>query len=437
MPINNIDKSLDTMKHKLDDFEFDFQESMWKDMETKLDAQAAPYVLIWDNIKRKFRYIFLAIALLTVGGYFVANNPFNTVSSTLATPKEASSLLLEQPVAPKEKEAEEHTRTNSSDKSSQLKSQTNETIHENHTKQGLPQLDIITKNQEEVTSNIHKSIKSATPIHETEPVPTKVDLTSSNNQEQPSTLLHEKTGLAVEVQNRSKVSSINTLSLMLDKKANELPGSIQVKPPFQKRYSFGIKGGAALNLTGNPVRPLKVTPYFGITYNREIAPLWKIGIDFTFNNTPFTKIKIEFSDTIVYPQGIGTMDQIDYVKQIFHLEGSILLQYKLPKYRSLLKFGLTPSYVLGHSTSTETSYSGNYPDHIIQEYNDALENTNYGIRKLSFGLLLGVEYLLTPSWSVNLDYQQGITDLSRDEILRNNQKHRKSNFKIGLTYWVR
>ena len=442
MSINNKDKSLETMKKKLDDYEFDFQEAMWEDMEQKLDMQVTASTK-W----KKIYYILPIIALLIVDFYFLTgnklqqNNPSESIIvpthklSEVKTITENNNDLIE---------VIDNTPTNNASKGAmegftkpgEYKNEASKIAHQQNRQPRVINGQINVSKQDLTKNNTLPSAEILTDGTNTITQKGQNDTTTSQGKE-------ESTESVNNLSNVQAISSRNSANFLL---ANEAHFNLPVFPKIQKQMpsnqkTFGIIGGVNSIIVNDPSPRVKFGGFLGLRYRKSIHPKFNIGVNFTFNRIPLSEaISMYYADTIATPRGFAATTDTRYIRNIMYLEGAINLSYKLPALKSVIKIGLRPTYHLGHDVDIHTTYSsyggGRISDEVKKDYIDLLERNNYGLRKLNLGVSVGYEYQISPSWSLSLDYRQGITDISKDYFYRNKQKNRNSHLRLGLSYWI-
>ncbi len=408
---NNKDKSLDTIRKKLEEHEFDFQEQMWEKMEALLDTQDSPIGLVWGKTASFIYALLPALVILTFVSLLppVDNIPIESSDNGEVIP----------------------TRRDHAIKSNQ---QTFLAVEE---KSPLTQGKEIEKEEHSTAAIKEKKLRAESKdaiqvVNNTNPS-TSIETESSNSHNpDDNSIISGRTVKALSVLGSQSF-------LLVSENRYSLPMSPVVSYPGEKKWTkhIGVTGGLALSKDNNPDKLLKRAGFLGLNYKASISSRWSINAGVLYGHTTMNRrIYSYYADTIVTPKRISAFSLEYDVRHIYFLEGTIALQYQIPQTKSGIVVGLSPAYIFNYDIdghhNTKNSY---FPEDKPENIRTIFANNDYGLNKTYLGITIGYSYQFSPSLSFHVNINQGFSDLSNDYFLRKNEKHRNTIVRFGGTYW--
>lgn len=194
----------------------------------------------------------------------------------------------------------------------------------------------------------------------------------------------------------------------------------------------GLKG----NLEAN--RKMAVSPYIGIGFEKYFQTKLSVSaaIGFTYHNA-LNQQKDDYY--LTYSFGVDSTQIRLTAKRLYQLQAPILLRYNLGKKHQLMG-GITAIYSYQtYGTMEEILYPSKVanfnanPSPTLSTVTP-ITDINRGYREFDFVLNAGYAYRIHPTLWLELAYQQGFMDLTRNSYFTSSTRNVLTRFSVGLKF---
>lgn len=205
------------------------------------------------------------------------------------------------------------------------------------------------------------------------------------------------------------------------------PDSIIRPVPFAPaeatRWERGWLFGAGLNSVDYRPLRVKAAPHFGYFLRRRIAPRTALQGELALKFVAGYDWRAEFYDVV--PGGSNQV--ILETERLLYVELPLLLQRSWAPGHSWL-LGLKPALTLPiapYGSFSVVNSGAPRRDYSMHE----------GFRYLDLGLVLGWEYRPGRRWALDIRYNQGLFDLTKDNFYDQRETHLNSDIQVSLRYF--
>lgn len=201
------------------------------------------------------------------------------------------------------------------------------------------------------------------------------------------------------------------------------PVPIQPKPSssWERAWIFGA------NLNAVNYQPLRFSalPHLGYMWRYRLNPRTALQGEFVLKYVSGYNWRAEFYDVVPGGSAQVILDN----KRLLYFELPLVLQRQYAPGKSWL-LGIKPAATLPIA-----------PYGSIALLNSGAPQRNYstheGIRYVDLGLVLGWEYRFARRWALDIRYDQGLLDLTIDNFYQSNATHLNSDLQLSLRYFLR
>lgn len=214
---------------------------------------------------------------------------------------------------------------------------------------------------------------------------------------------------------------------------------------------LGANGGSSFGNPSSNYNPLlkgsTVDIYPSAFVSGTIGPRLSLGVGLAVAS-PVDVRRDVLDQTVSYPlramaAGASSSEDNISLTRLYYADVPVVLRYHLGK-RFSVGSGLQLSIlekVIGEKQRVDYDRYGammaaDPPDPRPRDLTRA-DATSGTVRPLDFRVLVGVHYRLGSHWDASLQYQYGLTDISSDKALLQNQVNRNTVLRGGLSFLIR
>ena len=215
--------------------------------------------------------------------------------------------------------------------------------------------------------------------------------------------------------------------LTIEKDSFSLTNRIPEKPKYNK-FDFGVFFGPNLAIVEAPTRNTARSMIGGFFAKFNFSRRWSVQLDANYkklNNldVSFTKIDTFYNEE--NGSSFYTQTRHREVTSLHMVDFSLVTKYKaLPRV----------SYALGFRTSYAFG-SGGVDSRVLSGGPQWEFTPSQGYWKTSYAIIIGLQYRLSQDWEVDFRFNQGLLDITPDNLYNDDATHLNSDLQCTFRYY--
>ncbi len=215
--------------------------------------------------------------------------------------------------------------------------------------------------------------------------------------------------------------------LKIEKDSFSLTNIIPEKPKYNK-FDFGVLFGPNLSIVEAPTRNTARSMIGGFFAKFNFSRRWSVQLDANYkklNNldVSFTKIDTFYNEE--NGSSFYTQTRHREVTSLSMVELSLVTKYKaLPRVSYAL--GFRTSYAFGSRGVDSRVFSGGPQWEFTP---------SQGYWKTSYAIIIGLQYRLSQDWEVDFRFNQGLLDITPDNLYNDDATHLNSDLQCTFRYY--
>jgi hypothetical protein len=239
-------------------------------------------------------------------------------------------------------------------------------------------------------------------------------------------------GLPDGIEPLADLSAIATLSPDLLAAPEAELEVAQAKPVLPRRFSFGLKAGL-------DVQTRQTTALAGLFARYRLSDKWALQLEPQYKfrsdeNGQGLNLEKNETDTLFFPTAVRFDQRGSKITRLHFIEVPLTALYRVHPRVQLLGGGQLV-YVQNESRSARIQSANQAANEFADlTYAEAAAQSSPAILRWDVGLILGVDYQITPALSADLRYVQGLYDLTSDAFFLQEDNYLNSSLQLSIKW---